>query len=358
MSDLMNNSTTGESSRDPVDAIADMFVSEDDTEEVESTEEESEYTNDDTLEDEDSDQSELEDDDEESSEPSEGEYSLADVAEVLGLDEKDVTVDEDGNLLFKTKIDGKVSTVSLADLKKGYQMESSYTQRSQALAEEKKEFETIREQVAERLATQLQQAEGLAQMMYHELTKEYESVNWDELRQYDPAEYTAKRYDFEQRQKQLQQAAQYATVVQQQQQEHYKHVAQEALAEQWNKMIENNPQWSDQDMYTKDMTAMRNFASERYGFTDEDFAEVRDARLIELIKDAMAFNQGKKTTQQVTQKKVKRQAPKLQRAKNGQFMSKKTSKLDKLVKAAKSAKGGNKRDLEASAVTELLLNGG
>lgn len=343
--------TSSEISSNPVDAIANL-LSEGSQEQEEPTQEAEPEQSEDTIEDD----AQVEAEDQSEQEPSEGEeYSLADVAEVLGLEENDVGVDDDGNLTFKTKIDGKESTVSLAELRKGYQMESAITQRGQKQAEERKAFEAQRAQVQEQVTNQLQQTEGMMMMMQQELLKDYQSVNWEELRNIDPAEYTAKRYDFEQRQGQLQQAGGYVQQMRDQYAQEQEAKKQELVQQEWGRMMENNPDWNKPEVYDKEMRELRDFASTRYGFTDEDFKSVTDSRTIELIKDAKAYNQGKKV---VEEKKVKRPVPKVQRAKDGRFVSKKrASKLDKLVKAAKTARGSNKRDLQTEAVTELLMGG-
>ena len=74
------------------------------------------------------------------------------------------------------------------------------------------------------------------------------------------------------------------------------------------------------------------------------------SRHVVTLRKAMMYDQGKS----VAEKKVKK-APKMQRAANGRFVSKKRSQVDNLVQAAKNAKGANKRLLERDAVASLLL---
>lgn len=353
---MESEQTTNSMSTDPMDAVANLLVDEDSETPTEEQSLQSAPTSEDDLQDDDSDQLELEEDSEsdDEDESESEEYSLADAAEVLGLSESDLTVDEDGNLLIKTKIDGVEGTVPLSELKKGYQMEAANTQRSQKLAEEKKQFEALKEQAAAQFEQKMTQTEGMMLMMQQELMQDYNSVNWDELRQLDPAEYTAKRYDFEQRQGRINQAAGYAQQMRDQKEEENQAKDAEILADNWKRMIENNPEWTDEASYKSGMGELKQFANTRYGFTDADFAQVKDARIIELLKDAKANVTAQSV---VTDKKIKRKAPKLQRASNGRFVAKKRSKLDKLVKAAKSTSGANKRQLETEAVAELLMGG-
>ena len=77
-----------------------------------------------------------------------------------------------------------------------------------------------------------------------------------------------------------------------------------------------------------------------------------DARLIELIKDAKKYHEGAT----VAAKKKQKPVPKFQKSR-GTGVKPKTSKLEKLTAASRKAQGGEKRDLQQSAVAELLLGG-
>ena len=128
-------------------------------------------------------------------------------------------------------------------------------------------------------------------------------------------------------------------------------VTKSYVREQAGKMIENNPTWADEKVFEKEMGDLRNFCSEQYGFTEQDFALVRDARLIELVKDASKYNSGVR----LAKGKIKKPVPKFQQSKGA---GKKTaSKLTTLTKAAQKAHGAQKRDLQADAVAELLTGG-
>ena len=66
----------------------------------------------------------------------------------------------------------------------------------------------------------------------------------------------------------------------------------------------------------------------------------------------MLFDKG----QTVAEKKVQKQAPKMQRASNGRFVgSKKKSKMNSLIEKAKTAKGANKRNAQHDAVAAILM---
>jgi len=296
---------------------------------------------------------EEESDEESSDDTEEGDLSWEGV---LGLEEGQIDYDEDGNpKAIVTKVDGVVEPVPLKDIIAGYQTNKAITQRGQALAEERKAFEAEAETARTEFKTKLEQADLVTNYLSNKLVEEFNSVDWDALRREDPAEYAALKQDYAVRAQEYQQALQAVQAEKEQlnQQEAIKQAEQaKAFVEEQRKlMLDKNPSWSNPEVFTKDMTELKTFLGNRYGFTDNDFNQVRDARLIELIKDAKKFNDGVK----VAEKKVKKPVPKFQ--KSSGTAKKSVSKLDKLVKAAKSAKGSNRRDAQADAVA-LLLTGG
>jgi len=236
----------------------------------------------------------------------------ASLAELLGISEDQITVNEDGSIQISTKVDGETAQVSLPELVKGYQLNKAITQRSQALAEEKRAFDEAKTQLTGQLQAEVQRAQGLAQYMQQQLMAELQNVNWDELRQIDPAEYAAKKYDAEKKQAELAQVMTYAQQMQAHQQQQMQaeqlQAQQQILAQQRDVMLNNNPTWRDPDVLARDMGQMRDFVTRTYGFSNDDLETVSDARLIELIKDAKAYRDGRTVAE-----KKRVTAPRLQK---------------------------------------------
>ena len=66
-------------------------------------------------------------------------------AKTLGVDEKNIVLDDDGNLSgINVKVDGKVNTVGVKDLIAGYQSNKSNTNKSKLLADERREFDEVK----------------------------------------------------------------------------------------------------------------------------------------------------------------------------------------------------------------------
>jgi hypothetical protein len=275
---------------------------------------------------------------------------------VLGVSEEKLSFDDNGNVAgVNVKIDGETSTVSVGDLIAGYQTNKSVTQRSQSLAEEKKAFESQKEIAEQTYASKLKTVDALTSHFEKQLISEFDGVDWETLRANDPAEYAAARSDFAAKAGELQNI-QRAIKADAEQQSQEATQAQNAQAQgymktQFDAMIVKNPTWTDEKVRLEAENSFKTFVNDTYGFTEQEFESVFDARLIELIKDAQKYHDGAK----VAAKKKLIPVPKFQKSRGKAKPS--ASKLDKLTAASKKAQGSEKRDLQASAVAELLSGG-
>ena len=321
--------------------VSDETVFESDESEVEFSESEDDgYASDDVEPEEEVDQA---DDDD----------GLVALAQELGLDNDKLTLSEDGEIMVKLKVNGEEQAVDLKEAIAGTQYSKANEEKARTIAEERKTFESERAQVAEAFKQQLQQVQGLGEMLQKKLQADFQSIDWDRLRVTDPAEWSAKQYEFQQRNQELQQAgqrlgeqmrAQQEQVAQQEAQERAEILKVERAA-----MIESIPEWSSEDKMKGDLQEIVEYAKGA-GFSDEELQDVVFNRHVQVLRKAMMFDKG----QTVAEKKVKK-APKVQRASNGRFVSQQKSKTSKLIERAKNAKGANKRNAQHDAVAAILM---
>ena len=278
---------------------------------------------------------------------------LAALASELGLDADKLTLSEDGEILINLKVNGKTEQIDLKEAIAGTQFSKANDEKARTLAEERKTFESERQQVAEAYQQQLKQVQGLGEMLQNKLTQDFQSIDWDRLRVTDPAEWAAKQQEFAQRNQELQQAGQMLGQQMRAQQEQATQVEaqerQQILQQERQLMIDSNPSWADEAKMKSDLSEIVEYA-QASGFSEEELQDVIYSRHVNVLKKAMLYDKGKT----VASKKVK-QAPKMQRASNGRFAKQKGGKVQKLIERAQSAKGANKRDAQADAVAALLM---
>jgi hypothetical protein len=346
-----------------VDQVADLLMQEDAPEE-ESTEDQANFRfNDDDLID-DSEESEVasaqESDDvdydetDDSNEPeTDDDDGLQALANELGLEADKLTLSEDGEILINLKVNGKTEQVDLKEAISQTQFSKANDEKARNLADERKSFESERQQVAQEYAARLQHVQAMGQMLEQQLMAEYNTVDWDALKVSDPARYLVTQQEYQQRQQQLHQAGQQLGEqmrnMQEQQDGQWQAERAQILASERVAMVESVPAWSDTGVMQRDLAEIVQYG-QSVGFSEDDLSNVIHNRELQVLRKAMLYDQGKT----VADRKVK-QAPRTQRASNGRFVKQKGGKVNKLIERAQKAKGANKRDAQADAVAALLM---
>ena len=350
MTDTTNQTLSGDGV-DPIDEIADLLSGEvggGADENAADQDDNSTDTDDESDQQTDSGQSTSDDD---APENDEDERSLS---ELLGLDESQVSVSEEsGDLLLTTDVNGVKTSIPFKEVLSGYQTNKSFTEKSQALAKDRREFETVAQSKIKEVHESLTLGTALINQLQQELMAEYQGTNWDELRRIDPAEYAAKQQDQQTRYNKVMGMQNHVKQQQEQlmaqQQATRDSQEQSMLQQQRELMMDNIPEWREPGKMKEGIAEIRDFLADSYGFTEEEIAFVVDARQVNIVRDAIAYRKGKS----VADKKVKAPIPKITKPKiNAQ--RKKASKLDRLTKAAKASKGANRKRTEIDAVAELL----
>jgi len=347
------SASTGGSDVSATDEIADLLVGGDETDTGDEADIETDEADESTEVEESNEETEESDEDEESSDEESGEDDTW--ATALGVDDSNISINEDGDLSgINVKIDGKSSTVQIKDLIMGYQTNKHNTNTSQSLASEKQEFEVHREKAVTRYNTKLEDLNKLTEYMQNTLMGEFNGVDWQTLRTSDPAEYAAAQQDFSKRQEDIQSI--FAAISDERTTESDKasqlnqQRTNDFLKLEMVKVIDSNPEWKEPAKLQQAFADMGTFVNESYGISPDEFNRINDARHIELVKDAMAYRNGKK----ILAKGPKAKLPKYQKSRKS-TTSKKVSKLDRLTKAASHSTGSAKKGAQTDAIAALLM---
>ena len=214
------------------------------------------------------------------------------------------------------------------------------------VTEQKKALESKMAELETQTQAKLQQLEDLTQIAWKQLTQEYQSIDWNELRYQDPGEYAAKQADFARRQAEIQGAYQEVQTERQQSADKQKEKSQTTVQEETNKLLNAIPEWKDNVIAEKERGEIRSFAR-TLGYTDQELSNLVDHRQVLLMRDAMKYRalQSSKTT---VEKRVTK-APKL--AKPGSPVSKQEREANNL----KSLKSTVKKSGGKKGIAEYLL---
>lgn len=273
---------------------------------------------------------------------------------ILGIDDQHLVLDEEGNFTgIKTKVNGKVENVDLPTLLKGYQDNKSNTVKSKKLAEERNLLVTEKTNILNEYQEKIKAADALVKYLENTTLKEYQNIDWDRFKAENPAEYAAAVIDYQLKASELEKVKEAINMVNNEETVKFQKEATERerqfVASQVEKAVEDNPEWADKKIFKSALENMAMFLNEKYGFSIQEFAEVKDARILKLIKDAQKYHDGVK----VAEKKIPKNVAKFQKTISRQ--SKPETKLQKLINSAKTSTGRAQKSAQVDAVTELIF---
>lgn len=216
---------------------------------------------------------------------------------------------------------------SADQVKGGVMMQKDYTQKTQALSKDRKEFESSRDQQLQQTAELLE----IAQAMVYGQKPEYTTQELLALKDKDPSAYEQaleSRVTFDQRKAEIDGVAQ---KVRQQHEQAKSQQSAEYVQEQSNLLIQMEPDFASPDKAKEKVEVMTGYF-ESIGGSAEQLAQVTDAIALKVLHDAAfgmkagsqaksAKSKGKKPQKRVIRRSVsanaaqKRQAGQAKRAK-------------------------------------------
>lgn len=241
-------------------------------------------------------------------EADESQMTTAELAKLFGVDESAFDVDDDGNAVIKTKIDGKDGTAKFDDLIKSYQLRGHVDNESRSVAEQKRVLQQRMSEVEQAAAARVQHLDQLIGMADQELTREYQSIDWQRLRAENPGEYSARLTDFNARKQSLQQAAQAVQVEREQQQQQRQTQLQEFLAAEREKLATVIPEWKDSATASKEQREIKEWGL-KVGFESHELDSIARSAHVAALRKAMLYDRLQESKKAVEAKV--RTAPKL-----------------------------------------------
>ncbi len=235
----------------------------------------------------------------------------ADEAEADADDESNEEVDEaaeplDENALVPVTINGKSERVPLKDVLAGYQQNTSFTQKSQALAEERKAFEAEREMIRQERAYYSEYLPFIAQIVAGPQTSQ---ADLEYLRVNHPEQYTKAWIENEE--------AKQKRATLEAEQERLEHLAAVEQAQAFNahvasereKLLQARPEWKDPKVFSKAQKEMREFARTVLNYSEEEIKQTADARAVLALDLAMRAHRASTMKGEPAKSSARRVAP-------------------------------------------------
>ena len=326
------------SSEEAANNILNMWESEND----QPTGEETEVTTEDEVVAEDQQEDEVETEEVSEEEEASEEVETEDTGE-----EETEEVAEESN--YTIKVDGEEYEVNLEELKAGYQRQSDYTRKSQALAEGRKENEAIQSERIRLEQERQMYANGLQMLKEQQSAKlqEFKDVDWSTLKEEDPYAYMLKKDEYRDAQDKARNAAQQQRIVQQQQKQQEAQSRATFVQDQYSQLVNALPEWDNKESTVKE--DIRKFAISS-GYAPEEVDQLADHRSVLILKKAMEFD--KLTKKVAPKKKAIKKVPKVQKSGRGKVKSEAADDKTK-KKRARLRKSGHQDDA-ASVFYDML----
>ena len=240
---------------------------------------------------------------------------------------------------FKVKVDNEEIEVTLEELQQGYSRTKDYTKKTQALAETRKTVEAERARIEEAKQLRDTYAQRL-QVIEQMLNQPADNENLAELRESDPLGSAIKVAERAEREKQLQAVQAEKQRIAQQQQSEQQEYLKKHLASEADKLKEWIPEFRDEVKADLARKEIRSYAKS-IGFSDQELANVYDARAVQTLYKAMQYEKLMKG-KSVATKKVN-EAPKT--LKSGASQPHGTSEQEAIKKQfQKLRQSGKKQD--------------
>lgn len=211
-------------------------------------------------------------------------------AEEESEDEADEAPAEDEDPLVTVKVDGEERQVPLSEALRGYSSTASFTRKTQALAEERKAFESQRAEVQQerqRLDAYLAQAEELMKANMPEEPSPNNPQAW---------------IRYQQEMQRLQRVQQERAALHEKMMEEQAQKDAEFIAQENEKLTELVPEWKDETVARAAKADLAKYAIGVLGFDEEDVRTIKDHRIVMLLRKAYAYDQIENKAQGVKQK--------------------------------------------------------
>ena len=188
---------------------------------------------------------------------------------------------------FKVRSDGEDLDVSLDELISGYSRQSSFTKKSQALAEDRKSFEN---EIAEAKQLRSQAIEALESAKTAlPQTPEKDSQYWQDLKDTDPMQFVLERDEMREAQFQNQMREQQAQQLRSQEDAEQQVNLKKYIASQRDRLGELIPEWSDEKVADSERKLIVEYGK-GIGFTDQELSEAYDSRAVATMRKAMLYD--------------------------------------------------------------------
>ena len=211
--------------------------------------------------------------------------------------EPEEEVEEDSEPeLYAVTVNGETQMKTLDELKAGYSRTDSFTQKSQALAEQRRQFEEHSQQVAQEQATIQQERqqmyavyEQMLQASAGELQK-FQNIDMERLRVEDPVEWAVKNQELQMARQKIADTQQQQAMVAQRYQAEQQKAYQQMIESERAALAEKIPEYGDPAKAQQLGSQLASYARSQ-GWNDQEIDGLVEHRHFISLRKAMLYDQ-------------------------------------------------------------------
>ena len=193
-------------------------------------------------------------------------------------------------------VNGKEEQVTKSELIAGYQRQADYTQKTQALASDRRELDGARDTLIQSRKQEVEILGQVIQELQARFPLQNEMAELEQLKTIDPGEYARRRIEMQDKQAAMVRAAQL----------HQQLQAQERAAlypVEEAKLYDVVPEWRDVKVRQEEAKAVSEYLASK-GFSQEELSEILDHRSLAVARDAWLYRRLTSSKAGLLQKKV------------------------------------------------------
>ena len=184
---------------------------------------------------------------------------------------------------YPIKLDGEDMEITLDEALQGYQRQSDYTKKTQALANERKQVEAEKDALSRQINQYKQNVDRLVQEQQSQQPVE---PDWDKLYEDDPLQWMKQKEEIRSQKEKALELQQEQFRLQQQQNQEQQAQMQEYLTQQHTTLVDNIPEWKDPQVMAKEKGEIRRYA-QSIGYSDQELSQIYDSRAVLALRAGM-----------------------------------------------------------------------
>ena len=184
---------------------------------------------------------------------------------------------------YPIKLDGEDMEITLDEALQGYQRQSDYTKKTQALANERKQVEAEKDALSRQINQYKQNVDRLVQEQQSQQPVE---PDWDKLYEDDPLQWMKQKEEIRSQKEKAFELQQEQFRLQQQQNQEQQAQMQEYLTQQHTTLVDNIPEWKDPQVMAKEKGEIRRYA-QSIGYSDQELSQIYDSRAVLALRAGM-----------------------------------------------------------------------